>query len=119
MKTRKPNPKINYQIRQGDVLIERIDGETTHVEGTDARKNKRVILAEGEVTGHCHEVVGSQISLIRPRLPVKDYEYFMQVGRDAIMEHPDHRPTIPIKVGQYKSIPQMQYTPAEILRDRD
>lgn len=117
MKTRKPDRKIHYQIRQGDVLIERIGGEP--IAGDDARKSKRVILAEGEVTGHCHEVIGNQVSLVRPKLPVKDYEYFMQVGRDAIIEHPDHRPAIPIKVGRYKSIPQMQYTPKAIVRDRD
>lgn len=118
MKTRKPNPKINYQIRQGDVLIERIN-DKTHIKGEDAKKRGRAILAEGEVTGHCHEVVGDAVNLVHPEVPAQDFEYLLTLGRDAVVAHPDHRPEITIKQGQYKSIPQMQYTPLAIMRDRD
>ena len=63
----------------------------------DLRENGRIILAHGEVTGHCHEVVSDVDSEIAVDLPA--YEYFEEPDtgrrilfalRPCVLRHQEH-----------------------------
>jgi hypothetical protein len=98
--------KNKNQVRQGDVLIERIENIPT-----DAKKESgRVILAHGEVTGHAHEI------------DMKDAEAWkrggetvaVKVKRRTNVKHQEHAPA-PLKRGAHRVIRQREYSP-EALR---
>lgn len=75
-------------IRQGDILF-------TPTEKTVAgSSNKRLTIAEGEVTGHHHVLIADANSEI-----VGDKSHFTIKGT-AKLVHPEHD-TIPISAGNY------------------
>jgi hypothetical protein len=59
---------------------------------TDLRENGRIILAHGEVTGHCHEVV-SAVALDIPQAQFfesPDGQRHLIVLGESILTHQDH-----------------------------
>jgi len=91
---------MNTQIRQGDVLLVKVDVKPPK----DAEITKRVILAEGEVTGHNHVLEAPRIA--------RWEDFVCVMGDTGILTHPDHDP-IPAKVvepGVYRVIRQREYT---------
>ena len=76
--------------QQGDVLIQNV----LEVEG---KKLNHLILAKGEVTGHCHEITSGEAELY-------DHEgtLFLKVKSDeAILTHQEHG-VITLPKGNYK-----------------
>lgn len=127
-RTKKTDPPVPWQCRQGDVLLQRIDGASAGAEiPRDA--GKRIVLAHGEATGHAHVVLDRRASLHElereDRTPVGDAVWSNLVGllkapKGATLKHdcpgqakPDHE-SIPLPPGEYAVIQQMQYTPEEI-----
>jgi hypothetical protein len=59
----------------------------------DLRDNGRIILAHGEVTGHCHEIVGTDVEL-------PDAEFFEEPDgrrvllalKPCVLRHQEHAP---------------------------
>ena len=97
--------------RQGDVLIEQIE---TLPAGLKKSKEKRIILAYGEVTGHCHEAdVESCKSFV-------DAEggLYLEVEVDTEVKHQEHD-TITLPAGVYRIVHQREYSPEEIRRVAD
>jgi hypothetical protein len=97
--------------RQGDVLLAEatIDvGEATRKESGD-----RVILAEGEVTGHSHSM---------PAASVTAYSFggrdVIVVAEQALLTHPEHD-AIEVAPGQYWVVRQREYAPGELRRVSD
>jgi hypothetical protein len=86
--------------RQGDLLIVPIDSLPAGLHPKEDR-----ILAEGEGTGHVHELFGGDVY-------TKDEFVLFSVprGSGAILKHPEHFPLV-FEPGTYKVIRQREYRP--------
>ena len=84
--------------RQGDLLIVKIANVPL-----DAVKQSNRILAEGEVTGHMHE-------LDKGTVYEKGGILYFKVEEPAILNHPEHKP-VTFEPGEYKVIRQREYEP--------
>ena len=91
--------------RQGDVLIQ---AAAQIPEGARARRN--LVLAEGEKTGHMHQVAEKDSA----ELFEKDGVLYLSVKSDsATVVHQEHKP-ITLKKGLYKVWQQREYSPKAI-----
>lgn len=123
-KSSNPNvPKLHpHQVRQGDVLIERVQSLAT---GAPLKKEEgRVILAHGEVTGHAHEIEVPKFASLheiknamRQLGDLDDAAAMTQSGllieRDSAVVHQEHA-RIPLEKGDYIVRRQREYSPEEI-----
>lgn len=100
----------------------------------DLREHGRIILAHGEVTGHCHEV------LAETALDLPAAEYFEEpdgrrillVTRPCVLRHDEHAPIAldparpvqvrqgdvllqPLGPGAWQCIRQVEYSPAGLV----
>lgn len=97
--------------RQGDVLLVSI----SDIPQAAARiKPKRVILAEGEVTGHVHELVGGKVKVYEDSAKA----VFLQIMEAPELRHAEHA-TQTIAPGAYRVIRQVEYEPQELRRVAD
>jgi len=90
--------------RQGELLIIKVDS----FEGLELNKIEHRILAEGETTGHKHEL--NTGVLYRRVYSWKNRELFFEVPENkvAILSHPEHR-ELTFETGKYKVITQREY----------
>jgi urease beta subunit len=96
--------------RQGDLLILKIN----KIPENAAKRASRV-LAEGEATGHLHELDSGDVYEIGETL------YFrVESGKTATLNHPEHA-AVTFDPGEYKLVRQREYVPnewkARIVRD--
>lgn len=102
------------QIRQGDVMLESIDKVPT---GFQFQSNN-TIVAHGEVTGHCHEIVLDD--------SMKSVEMFVgENGRvvyklpcPGLLKHQEHG-SIRLPEGVFFYTHQREYSPEEIRNVKD
>ena len=99
-------------LRQGDVLISKCDKMPSGMTQVHP-KNGRLVLAEGEATGHNHTV-----DCMAAQLFAKGDQMVMIVGEPTTIQHQEHG-AIEIAPGQYWVTRQREYTPAAIVRVRD
>ena len=102
---------MNRPIRQGDILL--IPTATVPKTAQPVQpRNGQHILAEGEATGHCHAVTGTDVDL----LAVSDQvDRWLRVrSQDALLAHPDHRPAISLPDADYIIRRQREYSPQAI-----
>ena len=105
---------MKLEYRQGDVGMDRIN---TIPEEAKIQKKGRIVLAEGEVTGHCHEVATEDLDHVT--LYELDGKFYLSVKEmPAIITHQEHAP-ITLPVGNYEVVPQREYTPEEVRRVQD
>ena len=98
------------QIRQGDVYLVRTN---TQPAGAKVKpKRGRLILAEGEATGHHHSVDSAVCDLFGGDKPV------LVVRENTTLTHQEHG-TIEIEPGTYWVVRQREYTPEAIRRVQD
>jgi hypothetical protein len=71
--------------QQGDVTLRRLDAIPAGKHKTISRK--RCVLAEGEVTGHCHAVEESEAELIQIGERI-----LLKLERTATVTHQEHKP---------------------------
>jgi hypothetical protein len=92
--------------RQGDVLLV----PTTVPDGltTVPTTNGRLILAEGEATGHHHSVDASVATL-----GTRDDVMYLTVEELTEVRHQEHAP-ITLPAGGYRVVRQREYTPERI-----
>lgn len=103
-------------IRQGDVLVERIPSLPKNIKPI-ARENGRVVLAHGEVTGHCHAI--SSKAATHYQVDGDNNATFLEIAEAmADLVHDEHA-TIQIPAGCYRVIRQREYSPEEIRRVAD
>lgn len=96
--------KRNHDVfRQGDVLVRRIDKIPAKAQPR-ARKG-RIVLAEGEVTGHAHAIVEPEALLY----DLGD-ELFLHADGTVTLRHEEHAP-ISLPPGDYQVVRQREYTP--------
>ena len=89
--------------RQGDLFIIKVKKIPQDV----IKQNNRV-LAEGEVTGHFHELDQGEVY-------EKDGVLYFKIESDvpAKLNHPEHK-TIAFEPGEYKVIRQREYQPKNL-----
>lgn len=79
--------KITNQIRQGDVLVTPV--QTIPASAKKIVGKRRVVLAEGEVTGHCHAIdyKAAQMAVFAdgPQL-------YLRVKSPVVLTHQEHAP---------------------------
>ena len=105
--------KGERMYRHGDVLLmkaELPEGSTEQV------RSKRVVLAEGEATGHSHDVITKEMPAITFLAP--DGEMYLELQEDAQLVHQEHA-IIDLPVGMWWVIHQREYTPERLQRVRD
>ena len=93
-------------LRQGDVLlvpVERIPEDASVVE-----LSSRIVLAEGEVTGHAHAVLGERVELVE----TDDGTLYVEVvGEEpAKLVHEEHD-TLLLAPGSFEVRRQREYEP--------
>jgi hypothetical protein len=104
----KKKQTVRTQFRQGDVLILRVDeipASATKVE----RVNGRLILAEGEATGHAHAIAEEEVSMFTVDASIA----YLDVEMDAFVRHEEHG-AIHLPPGKYEVRRQREYTPEAI-----
>ncbi len=77
--------------QQGDVLIKKV----AHTIG-EFKKVSSYVLAEGEVTGHCHTLLGNNFSVLE-----KDGKVFVKINETSEVIHQEHS-NINILPGEYE-----------------
>jgi hypothetical protein len=113
--------------RQGDVLLVATDRIPADAAPVGRDEHNRLVLANGEVTGHAHVFRGKGICGFT-KLDNKDIEYLLVEtggGSGATLKHElvsgakaDHDPQ-QIPDGKYLLGQQVEYTPAELIRASD
>jgi len=94
-------------LRQGDVLLVRIDALPPDV--VPRRRRGRIVLAEGEATGHAH-VVSSRHAVLHVR-PGREERYLVIGGATpAVVRHEEHDP-VPVPPGAWEVRRQREYDP--------
>lgn len=97
--------KIKGQYRQGDVLIT----ETTiNPAGTKQKHGGKIVLAEGESTGHAHTIECKLADWWKA-----DGIQIVALRRAATVSHQEHNP-IRLKARKHIIRRQSEYSPAEI-----
>ena len=102
MKTNKNG--IKGQYRQGDVLLE--NASVPRNASKLPRENGRVILADGEVTGHAHAIEGDCTLL------EAEGERFLQVEAEVPLKHEEHGAIVVTESKHVRR--QSQYDPMEV-----
>jgi hypothetical protein len=105
---------MSEQYRQGDVLlraIDRIPPGARRVPG----KRRRVVVAEGELTGHAHAFAGD-VKLFRDNRSRRSFLRIPAGG--APLSHEEHA-TILVPQGRYEVLLQREYAPRAPRRVRD
>ena len=100
-------------IRQGDVLLVPVSSAPKNTKPVP-RDAGRVILAYGEVTGHCHAIVDEHAEMVS----VEDANelYLMVYGTDsATLTHDEHA-SLTIDPGTYRVVYQREYVAPDIER---
>jgi len=94
--------------RQGDLLIVKVT-----MIPKDAVKQKSRVLAEGEVTGHRHELDSGEVYEKAGTLYFKVAE-----SQKSILAHPEHK-AVTFEPGTYQVIRQREYEPGNWRRWRN
>ena len=105
---------MKLEFRQGDVGIDKIQSIPK-----EAKKQKygRIVLALGEVTGHCHEVLEEDLDKIE--LHTIGDKMYLRVKEDGVrVTHQEHS-TVVLDRGNYEVVKQREYHPEEIRNVRD
>jgi|SRR5579871_3264787 phage tail protein X len=97
-------------IRQGDILLRPIPAPTEVTEvGTPV---SRLVLAVGEATGHAHEVIADDESILAATAGGRALLHILRDG--VAITHPDHDPVPrPVPPRWYEIVRQRVYTPAQ------
>lgn len=99
--------RVPRTYRQGDVLLVEVE-KIPAAAKTVRRVGGRVILAEGEVTGHHHAIRDGGVEL----LELGDERYLNVPEGGADLNHEEHS-TIKVAPGDYAVVIQREYDDAE------
>lgn len=99
-------------IRQGDVLLIKQDVDTSAATPQQPA-NGRVVLADGEVTGHAHAIAEQDAQVME-----LNGSMFVVVPDEAVLVHEEHG-AAQLFGGTYLVPSQVEYSPAEIRRVLD
>ena len=109
--------KQPIQIRQGDVLLVRIDNDDTEGYMPVPRDAGRVVLAYGEATGHAHAIYDDGATLLRRG--ANDNDRILKIeGNVVYLRHEEHTKH-ELPPGLYRVVRQREYSADEIRRVAD
>lgn len=95
--------------RQGDILIKPVEKLPKGLKEIPRQKG-RIILAEGEATGHLHMIEAPEAMFLAK--DITDIEgRFLAVEAEVALTHPEHA-TIKLAPGNYEIVRQREYTEA-------
>ena len=97
---------IRGLLRQGDILLVPVDRLPEDVAVTSS--GDRIVLAEGEATGHAHAVVSDSAELVES----PDGTLYLVVAGESpsALVHEEHNP-IPLTPGAYEVRRQREFEP--------
>ncbi len=95
------------QVRQGDVLLDPVATVPVGARPV-ARAGGRVVLAEGEATGHAHAIRSPGATLLRA-----GEERYLRVASPVTLGHEEHG-AIEVAPGTYRVVIQREYVPPEV-----
>jgi len=101
-----PSPARLPLYRQGDVLLVAI--EAIPDDAKSQARHGRLVIAEGEATGHAHAIAEHDVREFRV-----GHERFVLVRSAAQLIHEEHA-TIDLPAGAYRVVIQREYEPAPI-----
>ena len=101
-------------VRQGDVLLVACARKPAGAMRVQRQAGARVILAEGEATGHAHAFVEDDVE----EYEAKGERYIRIVSSPRLLRHEEHAP-IEVPAGWWKLRRQREYSPEEIRRVAD
>jgi hypothetical protein len=100
---------LGKMVRQGDVLLI----PTSKIPDGAKLEKKRKTVAYGEVTGHHHDLVGTDVGIY-----ALEDQLFAKVGSDVQITHQEHA-ALAVDEGLYEIRIQQEYTPQEVRRVLD
>ena len=104
-------------IRQGDILFIPVGNQ--HVPDglvpVDRDRRGRLVIAEGETTGHCHAILDDPATLFAQADLDEMADRFLKVEKDVQLVHEEHG-TINLAPGGYVVRHKREYAPEEIRR---
>lgn len=98
---------MSLHYRQGDVLVVAVDAVPESARPV-ARSAGRLVLAEGEATGHAHAITSPDAILLRDE---ETDQRFLRLAAGAILGHEEHAPIL-LPAGTYEVRRQREYVPA-------
>lgn len=106
--------------RQGDVLLIAVAAIAAGAKDVTPAQG-RIVLAEGEVTGHAHAIY-PEVKRGKEKQPARLWdagaERFLQVVEKTALKHEEHAP-VELPPGNYQVVHQREYAPEEIRRVAD
>jgi hypothetical protein len=87
-------------LQQGDVIIRKIEGLPSNLKSLNHR-----VLAEGETTGHCHQIAEKELSDLYCD---EKGNLFLHAEKPVILKHNVHNP-VKIPKGDYVVDRVMEY----------
>jgi hypothetical protein len=106
----------SVHYRQGDIIIRRISAIPARAVRTARGSAKSIVLGEGEVAGHRHEILEPGVEAYR----FAEGFYLGVTEEEEIAEviHPEHRP-VALLSGSYEVIGQYEFVRKEFARVQD
>lgn len=109
---------MTEMYRQGDVLLVKTDRRPTKRFRRQRRDaERRIVLAEGELTGHAHAIADLGAALWEQRAARgerrhdgHEFERLLRVTRPVTLRHEEHDP-VPLAPGTYRVLGQREYEP--------
>ena len=99
-----PIPPVPLSFRQGDVLLVGVDAIPD--DATAEARSGRIVLAEGEATGHAHAIHERDA-----RTFTYQGERFLLTRSKAQLVHEEHGP-IEVPAGSWRVVIQREYEPS-------
>ena len=100
---------MKLEFRQGDVGIDIINAIPKRAK---REKKDRVVLAYGEITGHCHEIATDDLEKIE--LYSLKGKMYLSVKEDGVrVTHQEHDVAL-LPIGNYEIVHQREYSPEEL-----
>lgn len=100
-------------IRQGDILLVPV-GEIPPEAELEPEVGERLVVADGEVTGHSHSLAWRTAKGFRLGSETGNRRY-IRVSEPTTLTHEEHDGII-VPAGDYELVPQLEYSPEEIRR---
>lgn len=100
---------LRVQLRQGDVLLAAV--ESIPPDSSPEPRAGRIVLAEGEATGHAHAIEEADA-----RTFTHGSQRFLLVRSRAQLIHEEHAP-IEVPAGNWRIVIQREYQPGPVMSE--
>jgi len=110
------------QAHQGDIFFERLDGVPKgYTYNAELSSKGRIVLAEGEVTGHFHAIEEDTDTVVlspREKAAIDDLILHVRRPEGVVVQHPEHGP-ITLEPGIWKVKRQREYEYGSESREKE